>query len=299
MNQDSYLSVTEEGFHRLAYQEWGNPDPSQPVVICVHGLARNSHDFDALANYLSRRGRHVFCPDVVGRGDSSWFKDPHHYNFKQYIIDMNALIARTAAEQIDWIGTSMGGLIGMMMAALPNSPIRRLIMNDVGPQIPLHALWRLAKFAKAPKFFSKEEAKHYFKTTYADFGNLTETQWNQFTKHSIEKHAPGLYKVKVDPAIMETKGFSHFIKDLMHSPFKALEGILYDVDLWSLWQEVKCPVLVIHGKKSDLLLPAYIQKMKKIHPQQVDVITVDNAGHAPALLDKNHHEKIAAWLSTH
>lgn len=297
MRQRSYLSVTEEGFHHLAYQEWGAPTSSHPPVICVHGLTRNSHDFDALANYLSTQGRYVICPDVVGRGESDWFNDSHHYHFKQYIIDMSVLIARVDAAKVDWIGTSMGGLIGMMMAAMPNTPIRRLIMNDVGPQLPVHALWRMAKFAKAPNFFSKEEAKNYFKKVYADFGNLSEEQWLRFTEHSIKEYSPGLYKVKVDPSITEGKGVGQFMKEFVHSPYKALEGVLYDMDLWALWHEVKCPVLIIHGRKSDLLLPSHIQKMQKTHAE-VDLLEIADAGHAPALLELMHHKKIAAWLST-
>ncbi len=163
MKTHHYLSVSTEGFHRLAYTEWGQSDPTQPTVFCVHGLLRNRHDFDSLAQFLSFNERHVFCPDVVGRGDSDWFKHPKHYSFEQYIIDMTALVAKTTSAQIDWIGTSMGGIIGLMMAALPNSPIARLVLNDVGPQIPLSGLRRLAKYADTHlTFSSKEEAKQHY-----------------------------------------------------------------------------------------------------------------------------------------
>jgi pimeloyl-ACP methyl ester carboxylesterase len=138
MKTNYFLGVSTDGFHRVAYTEWGQPDTTQPTVFCVHGLLRNRHDFYALANFLSLQERHIFCPDIAGRGDSDWFKNPQHYTFEQYIADMTGLVARSSATQIDWIGTSMGGLIGMMMAALPNSPIRRLVLNDIGPQIPLH-----------------------------------------------------------------------------------------------------------------------------------------------------------------
>ncbi len=121
MKEDSILGLSAEGFHRINYTEWGT-SLSSPAVVCVHGLTRNGRDFDALASYLSSNGRHVFCPDVVGRGKSSWFKKPQHYNFTQYVNDMSVLIARTHSQHIDWLGTSMGGIIGMMLAALPNSP---------------------------------------------------------------------------------------------------------------------------------------------------------------------------------
>lgn len=118
MKKNKFPGISEEGFHSVAYTEWGSPDLELPTVVCAHGYTRNSRDFDALAYYLSMQGRHIFCPDIVGRGDSSWFRNSHHYNFKQYIADMSILIGRTQAQQIDWIETSMGGIIGMMLVQL-------------------------------------------------------------------------------------------------------------------------------------------------------------------------------------
>lgn len=296
MKHNYVLCASQEGFHQIVYSEWGEPNPEYPTVVCVHGLTRNRHDFDALAEFLSNQGRHVFCPDIVGRGDSSWFKNPHHYDFPQYVSDMTTLIARTIAPQIDWIGTSMGGLIGMMLAALPNSPIRCLILNDIGPQVPIHALWRLGKYAeKETTFTSQEQAKEYFKTIYADFGSLSEQQWEKFTEHSIQEKAPGLYVVKLDPNIKDAKSSMQLVKEFFHNPHKALEGILFDIDFWSVWKQVKCPVLVIRGNHSDFLLPEHVRKMQRIHPN-VDVIEIEDAGHAPALLEQEHHEKITNWL---
>jgi pimeloyl-ACP methyl ester carboxylesterase len=294
MKQNYVLCTSQEGYHRVAYTEWGEPDSRSSAVLCVHGLTRNSRDFDALAMFLSSQGYHVFCPDVVGRGDSSWLKNSDQYNFDRYMMDMNVLIARTTATQIDWIGTSMGGLIGIMMAALPNSPIRRLILNDISPQIPIHPLWQMARYVtKDPRFTSKEEAKKYFKKLYAEFGNLTETQWDQFTEHSITECSPGIYASKFDPKIQRSKWLS--LKTILNSPHKALEGILFDIDLWSFWEKIKCPVLVIRGKHSNLLLPEHIRKMQRIHPM-VDFFEVEDAGHAPALLEHSQHSKIADWL---
>lgn len=296
MNIHSYFGISEEGFHRIAYTEWGEIHSKFPSVICVHGYTRNGRDFDALASYLALKGRHVVCPDVVGRGESSWFKNPHHYNFTQYVMDMNTLIAHTHAYQIDWIGTSMGGIIGMMLAALPNSPIRRLILNDVGPQIPLQALRRLAKFSgNEPDFKSMAEAKEYFKRHYADFGILDEEQWDYFTEHSVKQEAADLYVVKVDPCIKNPKSTFQMVSDFFHHPHRALEGILYDIDLWSIWKKIHCPVLVIHGVRSDLLTPAIIKKMQRMH-DLTEVYEVANAGHAPALLELNDHERIERWL---
>lgn len=296
MKQNFILCAVKEGYYHVAYTEWGKTNQSNSAVICVHGLTRNSRDFDELALFLSSLDHHVFCPDIVGRGDSSWLQDPNNYTFEHYFTDMNILIGRTGATQIDWIGTSMGGLIGMMIAAMPNSPIRRLILNDVGPQVPIQALWRLAKYtSNNPRFKTKDEAKEYFKEIYADFGNLTEKQWDKFTLNSIEP-SEDVFICKYDPGIHELKFKWQSVKELFYHPHKALEGVLFDMDLWSLWQNIKCPVLAIRGARSDLLLPEHIDRMKRTH-SLVEVYEVEDAGHAPALLELAQHKKIADWLA--
>lgn len=297
MRKNSFLGISEEGFHNIAYTEWGSWS-ELPTVLCVHGYTRNGRDFDALASFLGIKGRHIFCPDVVGRGDSSWFKQAHHYNFNQYVADMNNLIARTRAQQIDWIGTSMGGMIGMMMAALPNSPIQRLILNDIGPQIPLHGLRKLANnIGNDPEFKSVEEAKQHFKKNYTQFGILSEKQWDTFTEHSIEQHATNVFRAKIDPRIRNPKSTGQIVTDFFHHPHKALEGILFDIDLWSIWNKIHCPVLVIHGAHSELLTPEIIKKMIRTHAN-TEVYTIADAGHAPALLDVTNHETIDHWLNS-
>lgn len=296
MKKNHILGISDEGFHTIAYSEWGSLNYELPSIICVHGYTRNSRDFDPLANYLSIMGRHVFCPDVVGRGESSWFKKAHHYNFTQYVSDMNVLIARTGSTEIDWIGTSMGGIIGMMLAALPNTPIRRLVLNDVGPQIPIYALKKIAKYAgKDSEFKSMEEAKRYFQINYAEFGKLTEEQWDTFTTNTIKKIDEHHYISKLDPGIKNPKSTIQVVSEFFHHPHKALEGILYDIDLWSIWQNVKCPVLVIRGVHSDLLTPEIISRMKRAH-DNVEVYEIEDAGHAPALLNQAEHERIDLWL---
>lgn len=296
MKQNSILGVSEEGFHHIAYTEWGSYCNEHPSIICVHGLTRNGRDFDGLASYFALQDRHVFCPDVVGRGESSWFKNPQHYNFTQYVMDMNALIARTGAKSIDWVGTSMGGIIGMMIAALPNSPIHKLILNDVGPQIPLYGLRQIAKsIGNVPRFKSLEEAQHHFQTSYAEFGPLTDEQWHNFTLHSVEKRGPNSYMAKVDPAIRNPKSTFQVISEFFHHPHKALEGIVYDIDLWSIWEKIHCPVLVIHGVHSHLLTEDIIKKMCRTHPETY-VFNIEDAGHAPALMDPLQQEFIYNWL---
>lgn len=296
MKQDYYLGLSEEGFHKVAYLEWGTPTHTQPPIICVHGLTRNSHDFDALAAYLTKQDRHVFCPDIVGRGDSDWMKNPLHYTFEQYLADMNAMITRTGAHQVDWIGTSLGGLLGMILAAQPNSPIRHLVLNDIGPQIPTKGLMRIASLAgKEPDFSSIEEALSYYKKAMTDAGNLTDDEWLTITKNSIREVSPGKFIAKTDHGVKFSQAKSKLAWKAMMHPFKAFEGSLFDIDLWHVWRNVKCPVLVIHGKKSDILMPSIINKMRTIHPD-IDVMEIADAGHAPALLRAEQHETICQWL---
>lgn len=296
MKKDSFLGLSEEGFHRVAYTEWGDAAVSPTALICVHGLTRNSRDFDVLADYMSRRGRHVYCPDIVGRGDSAWLKDPQHYTYEQYIADMNALIARTRSTSIDWIGTSMGGLIGMVLASLPGSPIKQLVLNDIGPQIPVKGLTRLSKYAaQDPEFASLDDAKRYFKMIYADFGNLTEDQWQRLTEHSVREKELGKFVSKIDHGVKQSQTKSKLAWRMLLNPHKALEGSFFDIDLWDIWRKITCPVLVIHGERSDMLLPNIIKKMQQTHAN-MQVMEVADTGHAPMLEDPAQLDQIYDWL---
>ncbi len=297
MKTNSYLGLSEEGFHHIAYTEWGSADKGPlPPVLCVHGLTRNGRDFDWLARHLSGLNRHVFCPDIVGRGNSDRLRDPLHYTYEQYIADMTTLIARIGSSKVDFIGTSMGGLIGMVIASMPKSPIRRLILNDIGPQISAKALARLAKYVgRDPDFASVEEAKHYFKTIYADFGPLQDSDWQTLTENSIQEIAPGKYVSKLDHGVKRSQTRSKLAWKSLLNPHKALEGTLFDLDLWQIWRKVSCPVLVIHGTRSDVLVSSTIEKMQRIHPN-VEVLEVADSGHAPALIDVKQQDVIYQWL---
>jgi pimeloyl-ACP methyl ester carboxylesterase len=295
MKKEYFLGISEEGFHRVAYWEWGIPS-TQPPILCIHGLTRNGRDFDELAARLSR-ARHVLCPDIVGRGDSDWLNNPQHYTYEQYMADMNALIALTRSSAVDWVGTSMGGLLGMMLASLPNSPIRRLVLNDIGPQIPAKALARLAKYAgRDPDFHSLEAAKAHFKSIYQEFEPMTEAQWDHLTVTSVHEMSPNRYVVKVDHNVKISPSKSKIAWQWLTHPYKALEGTFFDVDLWQIWRKITCPVLVIHGERSDILSVETIQKMQHIHPA-TQVLTVPLAGHAPTLLDSVQQETIERFLN--
>ncbi len=274
----SYLGLSVGGFHRLAYGEWGAPS-GERVVVCVHGLTRNARDFDVLATALAEEGLKVVCPDVVGRGQSGRLADPAGYGYPQYLADMNALIARLDVTGLDWIGTSMGGLIGMMLAAQPNTPLRRLVINDVGPFIPKAALERIGDYVgRDPLFADLDAVEAHFRTVYAPFGALDDLQWRHLVAHGVVA-AEGGYRFAYDPGIA--------------APFKG--DSLEDVDLWAVWDAIEIPVLVLRGAESDLLLAETAAEMATRGPK-AKVIEIPGCGHAPALMDDQQVALVRDWL---
>ncbi|MBA3660302.1 MAG: alpha/beta hydrolase [Gammaproteobacteria bacterium] len=299
MHEDYFFGVSEEGFHRIFFTEWEPAGNGLGTVIAVHGLTRNGRDFDFLAQYLAAHHYHVYCPDIVGRGESDWLKDPQHYTYEQYVADMNAMIARTGVHDLAWIGTSMGGIIGMVLASMNNTPIRCLVLNDIGAQIPATGLARLASYpSQDPEFKSLSEAVQYFKKIYSTFGMLSEEEWLHLTEHSVTEVSPRKWVTKLDHRVKLASAKSKIAWSSIMHPFKALEGIMFDVDLWSIWRKIKCPVLIIHGKDSDMLTTGIINKMHAIHPH-TEVLEVEQVGHAPPLFDQHQHEVIAHWLAEH
>src|SRR3954447_11496359 len=168
-----FLSISKQHFHRVAYTEWGDPNSAR-ILICVHGLSRQGRDFDALAQALAAHGYRVICPDLVGRGRSGRLSDPDDYALPQYAVDMTMLIARLGVDRVDWIGTSLGGLVGIVLAGMPQSPIRRLVINDIGPFLPWTALRRIGdNVREAPRDFTDLAAVDaYFRDVHAPFGDL-------------------------------------------------------------------------------------------------------------------------------
>ncbi|MEZ5669509.1 MAG: alpha/beta hydrolase [Alphaproteobacteria bacterium] len=283
MQQKHFLGLTAAGFHKVAYTEWGPADDPCPVV-CVHGLTRNGRDFDALAGRLAAAGRRVVCPDVVGRGRSMWLTDPAGYGYPQYCADMAALIARLDVEAVDWVGTSMGGLIGMFLAAGLRSPIRRLVMNDIGPLIPGAFLGRLAAYVGKPvRFDTLEQGEAYLREIHAPFGTLTDAQWRHLADHSLQHMRGGYYILGYDPKIGDA--------------FRA-QGDPQDVALWEAWARVDAPVLAVRGARSDLLSAETVAQMKRTHRSgRVAEFVVADAGHAPALMDDGQIAAVEAWLA--
>ena len=263
------------GFHRLNYYEWG--DPANPnVVICVHGLTRNGRDFDDLARALSADYR-VLCPDVPGRGKSEWLAHKEDYSYPAYCANLAALIARSGAQSVDWVGTSMGGLIGMLLAAQPNSPIRKLVMNDVGPFIPKASLERLATYVGKPVSYESFEA--YIRTVSASFGPLTDAQWRHLTETTATKKDDGRWETNYDPAIS--------------LPFA---GPIADVVLWPFWDQIRAPTLLLRGTESDLLLAETARDMTTRGPK-ANLVEFAGIGHAPMLMEQSQIAVVREFLA--
>ncbi|MDH4094048.1 MAG: alpha/beta hydrolase [Betaproteobacteria bacterium] len=297
--QQSMLSLGPEGFHRVAYTDWGDPD-NPHVVMCVHGLSRNSRDFDYLAQAL-RKDYRVICMDVVGRGESDWLADKSGYSFSTYLSDAAALVARVTtpvrsgflremrSRSLDWVGTSMGGLIGMLLAAKRNSPVGRLVMNDVGPFVPWNGLFRLKGHLGHPRGFgTRPAAAAFLREALAAFGPLTDAQWAHLTEHSFRQHKDGRWHLRFDPAIGQWSPQAD--PELPIGP-EFLRGI----DLWSVWNAVHCPVLVLRGANSDVLPAPTVKEMRRRKPG-TQVEEFEGVGHAPALMDRRQIDAVRAFL---
>jgi pimeloyl-ACP methyl ester carboxylesterase len=265
------------GFHRVRYFEWGASDAD--VVICVHGLTRNAHDFDRLASRLANRYR-VVTVDMVGRGGSDWLTNPADYTYAQYQADMNALLARLEVERVHWIGTSMGGLTGMFLAGLPGTPIESLLLNDVGPFIPKAALQRIAGYVGGTRFSSLLELERHLRTVHAPFGPLSDEDWAHLVRHGHRVLPDGALALDYDPAIAEN-----------------LKKDIADVSLWPSWDKVSCRTLVFHGAESDLLSAETALEMQERGPR-ARVVTFPGVGHAPALMGEDQIEIVARWLAS-
>lgn len=260
------------GYARVAYVEWGPRDAAQ-VAVCVHGLTRNSRDFDFLARRLAQKGFRVLAPDLPGRGRSDWLANPTDYHTPAYLAVAAALIARSGAAEVDWIGTSLGGHIGMELAALPGNPIRRLVLNDFGARISGVALTRIATYLRNPRRFATlKELEEHLRTIHETFGALTDLHWRHMAEHSAVKTAEGDYRQHYDPAIGRVFSWP----------------LMVDIALWSVWDRVACPTLVIHGEDSDLLHASTVRDMQRRgaagKAKRVRAVEVRECGHAPSLM---------------
>jgi pimeloyl-ACP methyl ester carboxylesterase len=275
--EQHFKSLSRHGMIRVVYDEWGDPDNSR-VVVCVHGVGRNARDFDELAAALADTHR-VLSVDMPGRGRSDWLVDPSDYVFPTYLAVATTLIARSGAETVGWVGTSMGGLLGIVLAALPGTPVARLVVNDVGPTIEPAALARIkGYFGMDPTFATYEEIASYLRTISAPFGPLTDEQWDHLTKTNVRKRDDGRWGLAYDPGIAV--------------PFRASAA---PPDLWAQWDAIRCPTLVLRGKESDLLSAATADEMAKRGPRPA-VVEFAGVGHAPMLLSEDQLAPVVGFL---
>jgi len=265
--------ITPGGLHQLAYTEWGDP-ANRKVLVCVHGLSRCARDFDSLARALCGDYR-VVCPDMPGRGLSGWLKNPMEYQVQTYVADVVTLLARLDAASVHWVGTSMGGLIGMTLASLPETPLGKLVLNDVGPVVTAASLARIGEYlGKAPQFPDFATAVQYVRAVSATFGEHSDAEWAVLTEHVTRRQPDGSFRMHYDPAIAV--------------PFVAGKSDR-DLELWAYYDAIKCPTLAIRGARSDLLRREILQEMAARGPR-AQTVEIPGVGHAPTLM---HADQIA------
>ncbi|MDG0833605.1 alpha/beta hydrolase [Pelomonas saccharophila] len=278
------------GLHRMAYWEWAGPGADAPVLVCAHGLSRQGRDFDALARLMSDRYR-VVCPDVVGRGRSDWLRQPAGYQIPAYVSDMVALLARLDVEQVDWVGTSMGGLIGLGLASLPRpegvpSPIRKLVLNDVGPAIRFEALQRIGTYLGKPaRFASVAEGAAYLRSISEGFGPHSDAEWLALSEPLFREDGER-WKLHYDPAIA--------------LPFAAVTPELAaagEAALWAAYDALRCPTLLIRGAESDLLGAETARQMTERGPM-ARLVELPGIGHAPTLIHADQIAIVRDFLSS-
>jgi pimeloyl-ACP methyl ester carboxylesterase len=268
-----------QGFLNVAYWDWEGP-PGAPVVVCVHGLTRNGRDFDALAEVLSKQFR-VVCPDLPGRGRSEWLPAAEDYSFAFYLAVVAALFARLDVPGLLWVGTSLGGVIGMLLASLPKNPVRRLLLNDVGPFLRHAALARISQAMGAdPAFSNRQELETHLRAVHAGFGPLTEAQWRHLAAHSGRTREDGRLGLAYDPKIGEAVGAA--------TP--------NDIDLWAFYDAIQCPTLVVRGGDSELLPASDAEAMTERGPR-AQLIEFCGIGHAPALMADDQIGAVRAFLT--
>ena len=265
MREGQVRCYDRHGFHFMRYVEWGDP-ANKRVLVCVHGLTRNGRDFDHVARSLEDAYR-VVCPDIAGRGRSDWLRDPADYNYPVYCADLTTLIAKLGVETVDWLGTSMGGIIGMIMAGLPGSPVRKLVLNDVGCMIPREALERIGQYLGSTPAFDSIEAVEKVVRAVSPFGELTDEQWRHLAVHGAKQDDQGRWRFRYDPGIAKN--------------FHAVP--VGDIDLRPMWNALHGPVLVIRGESSDLLREDTLDEMRA--RPHTEALVVPGTGHAPMLMD--------------
>ena len=279
--------------HRMAYWSWGNP-AAPHLVLCAHGLARQGRDFDTLARALSTRGNgqvRVVCPDVVGRGKSDWLKDPMAYQFPTYAADILALLAELKPTTLDWVGTSMGGLIGIVMCGQPGLPmplpVRRLVLNDIGPSVQWEAVVRIGTYlGNTGRFESLEQAAAAMLAISTTFGPHTPAQWLELSRHMVKPlgDGSGALTLHYDPAIA--------------LPFRAVtqeSSAQGEAMVWQLYDNIHADTLLTRGATSDVLSPATALAMTRRGPK-ARLVEFAGVGHAPTFIADDQVSCVADFL---
>jgi pimeloyl-ACP methyl ester carboxylesterase len=293
---DDVVCPDAQGSHRMAYVSWGEVTASH-VVVCVHGLTRQGRDFDRLAQAMVASAKdsglppvRVICPDVVGRGQSDWLKDPMGYQFPQYASDMAVLLqtlnSQHPIERLDWVGTSMGGVIGMLLAAqdLP-VPIRHLVLNDIGPPVSWPSIQNMQTYVgEVGHFASVQEAADALWEISKSFGPHTAAEWLALSQHMVKRLDDGAFSLHYDPQLRLP------IRAVTEEAAKAGEATL-----WQVYDAIRCKTLLIHGAASELLSSAAVQEMTQRGPR-VQVATIEGAGHAPTLTHDDQIDIVLAFL---
>ena len=278
---NSVQCVSLTGLHRMSYKEWG--DASNPnVLLCVHGVTRVSDDFDAMAQALAGDYR-VIAPDIVGRGRSDWLKNPQLYRIPQYVSDIVTLLARVLPDaerqSVDWFGTSMGGLIGLGLASLPGNPVRKLVLNDIGPVLAPLALQRIGDYiGQDMRFDSFAAGAQFIRDVSQTFGQHSEAEWHKLASDVLRQDQDGKWVRHYDMGLAQ--------------PFRSATPESAEADeamLWAAYDAVTCPTLLIRGAESDLLSAETAALMTRRGPRAT-LVEIPNVGHAPTFI---HDDQIA------
>ena len=285
-----------QGTHRMAYWSWGHPAASH-VVFCVHGLTRQGRDFDALAQAMISAAQaanlpaiRVICPDVVGRGKSDWLQDPVGYQFAQYAGDMAVLVqtlnAQHPIEKLDWVGTSMGGVIGMLMAVQKSHvPLHRLVLNDIGPPVSWKSILNMKTYVgEVGKYPTVQEAADALWQISKAFGPHTPAQWLALSQHMVRRLDDGTYCFHYDPQL--------------RVPIRAVteeQAMAGEASLWQIYDLIQTPTLLIHGAESELLSAAAAEEMAQRGPR-AKVASLKGVGHAPTLMQPDQTALVTQFL---
>ncbi len=281
---DETIHVAYEGGETpLAYRAWGTPDHPR-LVLMVHGLTRNGRDFDALAAEVAKDA-FVLCPDMPGRGRSPALTDAAHYSYVTYLGALAQLMQRFPRPRIQWVGTSMGGILGMMSAAAQSTWVQSMVLNDIGARIPAEGMRRIAAYASKPQVFANEAAGlAYLQNTFASFGFTEAAEWKSFAEISLEPAPEGGFRLNYDPALTQTL-----------AAYLGTEAAREDIDLRAFWAQVRCPTLLLRGAQSDILPRAVAEEMAA--SPHCELIEFPNTGHAPALVSPAQVGLVSEWLN--